>query len=135
MLHTHCHRHTEKPTHDAIDILVNLFIARLCTVHRPVCPFPHPQAEQIRFADDEIQILVINLTDALRSARLCSLRCEVFEQGTGYRGKKIDVCWRVQAVLEILGDPFKVRCCRLDEVEDRYVGNRVALPIDVSDMD
>lgn len=57
----------------------------------------HPQTEQIRLADDEIQVLIEDLSDVLGGAGVGGLGGEVFEQGARYRGEEVDVGGGVEA--------------------------------------
>lgn len=98
-------------------------------VHCPISLSAHAKAEKVRFADDEVEILVIDLADALRRPSLRRLRREVFEDWPGYRGKKVDICGRVQAFLEVLRYTLEVGRCRVDEVNDWDVRYRVPLGI------
>ena len=77
-IHAHCNSDTKQPANYSVHVAIYIVITCLRTVHRPVRIIAHAQAEEVRFADDEVQILVVYLTDALRGPGLCCLRCEVF---------------------------------------------------------
>lgn len=131
-MRTHRYCDAKQSADDAVDIVIDLFVARLSTVHRPVCLLAHTQAEQVGFADNEVQVLVEDLTDALGGVRLGRLRCEVFEQWPWNGREEVDVCRRIQAVLQVLSDALQVRRCRLNEIHHRYIGYGMPLSIDVS---
>lgn len=76
---THGHCYTEQSTDYPIHIVVDLLVAGLCTIHSPIRLFAHAQAEQVRFADNEVQVLIIDLTDAFRCTSLCCLRCKILQ--------------------------------------------------------
>lgn len=61
--------------------------------------------------------------------RLCR---KVFQQGSGYRGEEVDVCWRIQASRKIGGNDLEVLGSRLHEIDDRDVRNRMARRVNVA---
>lgn len=63
--HTHGHSNAEQPAHNLVNICVKLLVASLCAVHGPVYILAHSEAEKIGLADDEIQVLIKHLGNAL----------------------------------------------------------------------
>lgn len=61
---THGHGYTEQTTNDTIDFRIDLLIASLRTVHGVINILAHAQTEQVGFADNEVQVLVVDLFDA-----------------------------------------------------------------------
>ena len=70
---THGHYDTEESTDDFVHHQLQLSITCLPAVKRPVCVvLLHPQTEEIRFGDYEIEVLVEQLSDVFaRSGRYC----------------------------------------------------------------
>lgn len=77
---THGYRNAEQSADYSVYIQIDIVVARLCTVHCPVCIVAHSQTEQVWFGDDEVEILIEHLADAFGC---CGLRClsgELFKQ-------------------------------------------------------
>lgn len=60
------------------------------------------------------------------------LRGKIFQKGSGYRGKKVDVCRRVETAREIGGDNLEVLSSRFDKVDYRDIGDGMAGGVDVA---
>ena len=65
---THGHGYTEQPTNDTIDFRIDLLVASLRTVHGVIDILAHAQTEQVGLANNEVQVLIVNLLDAFRCA-------------------------------------------------------------------
>ena len=77
---THGYCNAEQAAYYSVYIQIDIVVARLCTVHRPVCVVSHTQTEQVGFGDDEIEILIEHLADAFGCSGLCCLSGEFFKQ-------------------------------------------------------
>lgn len=113
---THCHSYAEEPTDDPIHLCIQFLVACLCTVHGPIHIFTHAQAKQIGFANDEVEILVVDLRNAVRGSCSRRLSSKVLEKGSRHRRQKVDVCRGVKVPGKILGNQFEVRGRRFDKV-------------------
>lgn len=82
---THGYCHAEKPADNPIYIRIDLLVAGVRAIHRPVCVLAHAQTEEVGLADDEVQVLIEHLTDVLCRPSLSCLRSEVFQQRPGDR--------------------------------------------------
>lgn len=60
---THGHGHTEQATNDTVDFRIDLLVTSLRTVHGVINILAHAQTEQVGFADNEVQVLVVDLFD------------------------------------------------------------------------
>ena len=78
----------------------------------------HVQVEQVRFGDDEVQVLVVDLRQMLRRVCLHYLGAKVFEERTRYAGEEVQVCWAVEAAREDGRDGLEVLRRGLDEIYD-----------------
>ena len=76
---THCYRNAEQAADYSVYIQIDIVVTRLCTVHRPICIVTHSQTEQVRFSDDEVEILIEHLADAFSCSGLCCLSSEFFK--------------------------------------------------------
>jgi hypothetical protein len=81
---THGDSYAEQTTHDAIDFCVNLVIAGLRAVHGVVDILAHTETEQVGLADDEVEVLIVDLLDAFRCSSGGDLGCKVFQDGSRY---------------------------------------------------
>lgn len=58
---THSHGYTEQTTNDTINFRIDLLIASLRTVHGVIDILAHAQTEQVGFANNKVQVLVVDL--------------------------------------------------------------------------
>lgn len=65
---THCNAHTEQATDDLIDNSIQVLVAGLSTIDLVVCIVPKAQAEEIRFSNNKVEVLIKDLRDMLRCA-------------------------------------------------------------------
>ena len=107
--HTHSNNDAEQAAHNPLYYIFQLLIRRLCAVKRPIgVILAHTQTEQIRLADNEVQVLIEDLRDVFRRSCFGCLGCEIFEQGAGYRGEEVDVCGGVEAAGQVGCDRLEV---------------------------
>ena len=78
----------------------------------------HVQVEQVRFGDDEVQVLVVDLRQMLRRVCLDYLGTKVFEERARYAGEEVQVRWAVEAAREVGCDGLEVLRRGLDKIYD-----------------
>ena len=130
--HTHGHGDAEEAADDAIDRVINLIVGRLGAVHLPVRLLAHAEAEEVGFAHDEVEILIVHLTDALRRVGLRRLGGKLLQERPRDGGQEVDVGGRIAPDLQVPRDVFQIGGRGLDEIDDGNVGDGMALAVDVS---
>lgn len=75
---THCYTHTEQATNNFVNKSIQVLIGRLRAVEPIICIVSESQAEQVWLCHNKVEILVENLRNMLRCARVCYFRSKVF---------------------------------------------------------
>ena len=88
---TSCDHDTKQPTYDPLYRRREFFVCSFRAVHCPVCVLAHAQAEKIRFADYEVEVLIVDLGYIFGCIGGCYSGSKLFEKRPGNRGKEIDV--------------------------------------------
>lgn len=91
----------------------------------------HTKTKQIRLGNDEVEILVVDLSDLLRGACCCCLCGKLFQRWPRDRGEEVEVGRAVKPLLKVVRDGFQVRGSRLDQVYGWDIGDGGSLGRDV----
>ena len=64
----------------------------------------HTKTKEVRLRNDEVEILVVDLSDLLRGACCCCLCGKLFQRGPRDRGEEVEVGRAVKPLLEVVCD-------------------------------